>query len=250
MIKSVLVLLFVFMLALSSCVTTKTSPPAKSTTTGEDFDYYFELGTKSLKDNDYKRAVEQFDKAISINPRSEKAHNLLGIAYLNLKNYAAADEEFQKAVSLNPIYPEAYNNLGGVYFLKNQLEVAEAMFKKALALDRGLISANYSLGTLLLIKGRRQEGAQYLARGIELDPSYLETHKVLSASIASSVSDVSELYFTFAKIYAAKENIDKTLEFLQKARAAGFRDWSRVHVEKEFEKLRGHPRLKEFLQEQ
>jgi Tfp pilus assembly protein PilF len=249
MTKSVLPLLSVFMLFLSSCVTTKTGPSAKSTPTAGDFNYYFEQGTQSLKENAYKRAVEQFDKAIFLNPKSEKAHNLRGIAYLNLKNYAAAEEEFQKAVSLNPIYSEAYNNLGGVYFLKNQLEVAEAMFKKALALDPDLISANYSLGTLLLIKGKRGEGAQYLARGIELDPDYLETHRTLSASVTSSVSDVSELYYTFAKIYAAKGNVDKTLEFLQKARTAGFRDWSRVFVEKEFEKVLGDPRLKEFLQE-
>lgn len=183
MTKSVLPLLFAFMLFLSSCVTTKTGPSAKSTPAAGDFNYYFEQGTQSLKENAFKRAVEQFDKAIFLNPKSEKAHNLRGIAYLNLKNYAAAEEEFHKAVSLNSVYSEAYNNLGGVYFLKNQLEVAEAMFKKALVLAPDLISANYSLGTLLLIKGRRGEGAQYLARGIELDPNYLETHRTLSASV-------------------------------------------------------------------
>lgn len=136
-----------------------------------------------------------------------------------------------------------------MYFLRQQTEKAEEMFKKALSLGPDSIPANYSLGTLLLLQGRQEEGIRYLTRGIELDPDYLETHKTLTADVRTSGSDQSVLYFAYAKIYAARGEVEKTLDFLQKAKATGFRDWGRVASEKEFGKVREDPRIKDFLRE-
>jgi len=248
-IRATLIVSFlVSFLVLTSCATIKTRPQAETKFKGQDFDFYFEQGTSSLRQGNYGMAIEQFDKAIFLNPNSDKAHNLQGIAYIHLKNYSAAEREFQKAVHLNLLYLEAYNNLGGVYFLRKQFEKAEEMFKKALSFGPDSISANYSLGTLLLLlQGRIEEGTRYLTRGIELDPDYLETHKTLTADVRTSSSDQSELYFTYAKIYAARGDIEKTLEFFQKARATGFRDWERVALGEDFEKVREDPRIKDFL---
>jgi Tfp pilus assembly protein PilF len=245
--KITLATLIASFLILTSCATIKTRPEAESKDKGQDFDFYFEQGTSSLKQGDYGTAIAQFDRAILLNPNSDKAHNLLGIAYINLKNYSAAEREFQKAVRLNPKYFEAYNNLGGVYFLRQQFEKAEEMFKQALSFSPDSIAANYSLGTLLFLQGRMEEGARYLTRGIELDPDYLETHKTLTADIRTSGSDQSVLFFAYAKIYAARGNVEKTLDFFQKAKATGFRDWARVASEKDFEKVREDPRIKDFL---
>ncbi len=247
--KTILATLMASFLVLASCATIKTRTQAESKDKGQDFVFYFEQGTSSLKQGDYGAAVGQLDKAILLNPNSDKAHNFLGIAYINLKNYSAAEREFQKAVRLNPQYFEAYNNLGGVYFLRQQFDKAEEMFRKALAVGPDSIPANYSLGTLLLLQGRMEQGARYLTRGIELDPDYLETHKTLTADVRTSGADQSVLYFAYAKIYAARGDVGKTLDFFQKAKATGFRDWGRVASEKDFEKVREDPRIKDFLRE-
>jgi len=247
--KTILATLIASFLVLTSCATIKTKPQAESKDKGQDFVFYFEQGTSSLKQGDYGAAVGQLDKAILLNPNSDKAHNLLGIAYINLKNYTAAERELQKAVRLNPRYFEAYNNLGGVCFLRQQFEKAEEMFKKALAVGPDSIPANYGLGTLLLLQGRMEEGTRYLTHGIELDPDYLETHKTLTADVRTSGADQSLLYFAYAKIYAVRGDVGKTLDFFQKAKAAGFRDWGRVASEKDFEKVRVDPRIKDFLRE-
>lgn len=58
---------------------------------------------------------------------------------------------------------------------------------------------------------------------------------------------MKEAYFTYAKAYASKGDVEKTLSYLDKAREAGFTDWRRILQENEFEKVRDDPRIKKFL---
>jgi tetratricopeptide (TPR) repeat protein len=103
------------------------------------------------------------------------------------------------------------------------------------------------LGILLSNLGRTDEGTRYLSRGIALDPDYLEKHKKLVTTFSSLSFDMKETYFTYAKAYASAGNVDKTVEYLDKTREAGFVDWPRILREKEFEKVRDDPRVKNFL---
>lgn len=244
--KKVLAFSLGLCLLLSSCALKK-SPPPEPGLEGKDFDFYLRQGISSLSRSDYESALEQFNKAIALNPNSARAHNLRGVAFFQLKNFKDAEEQFQNAVALDASYAEAYNNLGSIFFAKRQFDKAIDMFKKALSLSPDSVSALYSLGTLLLLQGKSEEGMSYLARGIELDPEFLETHKTLVLDVPSSGSEFSEIYFTYAKIYAARGNVDKTVEFLKKAQKAGFSNWQRIMEEKEFEAVREDPKVKEFI---
>jgi Tfp pilus assembly protein PilF len=235
-------------LILASCVTTKPGPAPGTQISEREFEYVLEQGSLHLGRAEYREARENFDRAIALNPKSDRAHNLRGIAALNLNDYRDAEVDFHEAIRLNPSYPEACNNLGALYFLQQKLARAEEMFKKALSLNPDSVSSNYSLGTLLLLQGRREEGTRYLAYGIELDPDYLRTHKIFTAGVPASGGELSEFYLTFARLYASRGDVEKTLEFLQKAKGAGFRDWPRIAEEKEFESVLADPRIKEFLQ--
>jgi tetratricopeptide (TPR) repeat protein len=158
-----------------------------------------------------------------------------------------AEEQFRQALALDASYAEAINNLGSAYFASRQLEKAREMFEKALALSPDSISAHYSLGTLLFLLGEAEEGTRHLARGVELDPTFLETHPPLIVDVPSAEADMGEIYFTYAKIYAQKGHIEKTLEYLTKAKRAGFHNWHRIMTEKEFEAVREDSRIQGFL---
>jgi tetratricopeptide (TPR) repeat protein len=246
--KTVSVGFIAFCLILASCATTKTGPAPAGKVQVRDFNFYLRQGSLRIEKAEYREARADLDNAISLNPKSDKAYNLRGIASLNLNDSRAAEADFQEAVRLNPSYVEAYSNLGAVYFLDHKLQGSEEMYKKALSLNPDSTATNYSLGTLLIFQGRIEEGTRYLAHGIELDPNYLETHKIFTAEFTSSQADVAELYLTFARLYASKGDADRTLEFLHKAKEAGFRDWARIAGEKEFESVLADPRIKEFLQ--
>ena len=81
--KAVLITLIAFCLILASCVTPKTGPPPVSKVQERDFDFYIRQGSLCLGRAEYREAREYLDKAISLNPKSERAYNLRGIASLN-----------------------------------------------------------------------------------------------------------------------------------------------------------------------
>lgn len=234
-------------LILCSCAVSKRPEPAGPLLEGKNYDFYFNQGASFLSDGDYDRAIENFSKALSLNPSSARALNLRGIAYFHQKNYRMAEDQFRQALALDASYAEAANNLGSTYFASRQLEKARDTFEKTLALSPDSVSAHYSLGTLLLLLGEAEEGTRHLARGVELDPTFLDTHRTLVVDVPSPETDMGEIYFTYAKIYAQKGHVEKTLEYLTKAKGAGFHDWLRIKKEKEFEAVRGDPRLQEFL---
>jgi len=59
----------------------------------------------------------------------------LGKFYFINGKYDKAIEEFKKAIALNPGKSETYYNLGLVYEAKNNLEEARKMYEKAIEID-------------------------------------------------------------------------------------------------------------------
>jgi len=233
-------------LVLSSCAS-RTAPAARPDAAGREFGSYLEHGLSLLNHDDPASAVDAFGKAIALDPTSARAHNLRGASLFRLEKYDAAEEDFRNALTLNPYYAEAYNNIGSVYFARGRLDTAMDMFRYALSLSPDSVPALYSLGTLLLLRGKADEGSAYLSRGVELDPAFFETHKMSLVDVPSYGSSLPEIHFTYARIYAAKGDVDKTVVFLEKADKAGFRDWKRIGQDKAFEAVRGDPRVRQFL---
>jgi tetratricopeptide (TPR) repeat protein len=69
---------------------------------------YFLRGKNRLQARDYVGAIEGFEKALDVNPRSASAHFELGILYEQQQgDYAAALYHYQKAVTLRGDMPSA-----------------------------------------------------------------------------------------------------------------------------------------------
>ena len=247
MCKSVNILITVLLLLFSACAIQKGSTSSRLAPVARSFDVCLEQGFLFLNRREYGKAIEQLREAVALNANSAKAYNYLGIAYFQLKNYDSAGEQFEKAIALDSSFASAYNNLGGVYYIQGKLEKAKDNFKKALSLDPNLVAADYSLGTLLFYMGETEEGTSYLSKGIALDPDYLDKNEEFVATLSSSIFRTPEIYFTYARLYASTGNIEKTVDYLKKAKQSGFTDWKRIIEEKEFEKVRDDPRIQEFI---
>lgn len=224
------------LLLVAGCAGLNKAGPSKADGTAV---YYIEQGNSAVRAKDYGRAIDDLNRALAIDPDEPGAWNLLGMAFFFQKDYPAAEANFAKAISLSPSYAPAFNNLGNLYFMTGRPRKAEEFLKKALEISPRLASACYSLGTLLLQSGRTDEATIYLSKGLDFDPSYFDRHKSVLAS--PGVQGFAEVEFAWARVYASRGNVEETQAHLERAKRAGFRDWSRIKSDKAFDRVRGNP---------
>jgi tetratricopeptide (TPR) repeat protein len=62
--------------------------------------------------NNFDLSLENFQKALKINPDYVEAHNNLGRLFMHLGQLNEAVQYFQKAIKINPNFEYAHNNLG------------------------------------------------------------------------------------------------------------------------------------------
>jgi Tfp pilus assembly protein PilF len=105
--------------------------PAAAQPAKPDGEAHFMAGLTHLQENRPALAVEEFKKAIRLDPKSPYSHKGLGIAYTQLRRYPDAIETLRKALELNPYYVDVRNDLGTALILSGRREEGKAEFLTA-----------------------------------------------------------------------------------------------------------------------
>lgn len=121
---------------------------------------YFAHGHLLERQGALERAVEQYRKALEIQPDFSTARNRLGITLNRLGRHAEATVEFREAVRQKPDQAFLYNNLGFSLYLEGNYSQAEQAFQRALALKPNFARAGMNLGLTLGRQGRFDEAFQ------------------------------------------------------------------------------------------
>lgn len=100
----------------------------------ESADSAYQKGASYLKQNKLDEAIAEFNKAIELNPRSDKAYYDRGRAYSAKGDLDKALEDYTQAINCNS--PEsiqsAYNNRGQIYAKKGDLDKALEDYTKGI----------------------------------------------------------------------------------------------------------------------
>ena len=94
--------------------------------------------------------------------KQAQKHYLRGFEYHNQGLAEKAIEEYQKALKLNPSYIEAYMNIGAIYVDKKEYDQAIQQFKKVIELNYYYGKAHYNLGMVYLYKGEKEKAQDEL----------------------------------------------------------------------------------------
>ncbi len=97
--------------------------------------------------------------------KQAEKHFKKGFEYQNQGNLDEALQEYEKALQLNPDYTQVYTNLGAVYLGKQDYDQAILQFKKVIELNYFDKKAHYNLGLAYLYKGdveKAQEEVKFL----------------------------------------------------------------------------------------
>ncbi|MCX7983925.1 MAG: tetratricopeptide repeat protein [Bacteroidetes bacterium] len=79
---------------------------------GNNFwEIHYNLGTAYMGDGDLAKAIQHYEHALTLNPKSYKANLQLGLAYQNARNFQKAREYFNNAIGIDPTRQEAVDYL-------------------------------------------------------------------------------------------------------------------------------------------
>ncbi len=129
---------------------------------------YNYLGNIADFRKDYKQAILEYRSAISVNPDQGFVYNNLGVSCSTAGQDQAAVDAFNRAIELNFREPRVFNNLG--LALANLGRYDEAL--DAFRLGGGDAQAYNNLGCIYLDRGKYPEAIKCFERAIALEPSY------------------------------------------------------------------------------
>lgn len=112
---------------------------------------YFNRGNRYLSAQDYRGAIEAFERVLSFYPNAVGSLYWLGTAYEGLNNPDEATRYYKKVLALNPNHILARQQLGFVYETQGQNERAIQIYQRTLDLLSGQESPEGAW-----IKGRLQ----------------------------------------------------------------------------------------------
>jgi tetratricopeptide (TPR) repeat protein len=119
-----------------------------------------------------ERALEDYEKAIAINPSFDKAYINRGHVFFKIKGqHDRAIADFDRAIVLNPSAYEAYNNRGNAYYITGRYDGAMADYDRAIALNPSAFDAYNNRALVFYAKGQREKAIADLDRALALNPS-------------------------------------------------------------------------------
>ncbi len=95
-------------------------------------DYFFIRGRIGMKMNDLDLAISDFKESIRLDPKDYKAYNKLGVIYLNTQKEELALQNLDKAIELNVTDYSSYFNRGLILFKQKRFEEAKTSFSLSL----------------------------------------------------------------------------------------------------------------------
>ena len=142
----------------------------------KQFDCLHLLGVICSQKGDYREALRQIDRALTIEPGAAAAHANRAAALLQLKELREALASCDRAIALDPRAAEAFSTRAAVLIELRRFEEAVENCDSAIALKPGYAGAYNNRGTALKDLKRRDEALASYDRAIALNAGNAEAH--------------------------------------------------------------------------
>jgi tetratricopeptide (TPR) repeat protein len=156
---------------------------------------------------------------------------LIGDAYREKGLWDDAIEQYNRAISIDQTFSSAYYGIGASYMAKRNIELATEYFKKALIYDPNNISALSDIADLMLIqKESPEEALVYAQKAVEKTPPFYQPYMTMGNVLLAigKENEAEEFYkealkrgmpdymipFSKARVYWLKGDTEKAKYYL------------------------------------
>ncbi|KAL6521083.1 hypothetical protein OROGR_017652 [Orobanche gracilis] len=119
---------------------------------------------------DMALAIVFYEFAFHFNPHCAEACNNLGVIYKDRDNLDKAVDCYQKALSVKPNFSQSLNNLGVVYTIQGKMDAAASMIEKAIVANPTYAEAYNNLGVLYRDAGNISLAVEAYEQCLKIDP--------------------------------------------------------------------------------
>jgi len=132
---------------------------------------HYELAGYYKNRGSFDQAVQEYTKALELDPSFGYALNELAYAYSDIRNFEKALEYFQKYAALLPGDANPVDSIGETYFRMGKLDESIAKYKEALKLKPDFLSSNIGLTYIYGLKEDYGEALKFVDQFITIAPS-------------------------------------------------------------------------------
>lgn len=131
----------------------------------------YDKGEKRVAENEYDRALEDFNISIKMNPGNAKVCINRANIYGLKKQFDLALNDYSKAITLDKTDPQTFFNRGITYSIMKQFDKAAQDFTTALALQPGFMAAKQNRAYAYADNGDYPKAVADLNELIQIEPA-------------------------------------------------------------------------------
>ena len=137
----------------------------------DNSNFYSKRGESYYHLKEYEKSIEDYSRAISLNPNNAVYYKRRGDSYYNLKEYEKAIEDYSRAISLNPNNATYYNKRGKSYYDLEKYEKAIEDFSRAISLNPNNDTYYNNRGNSYYNLKEYEKAIEDYSRAISLNPN-------------------------------------------------------------------------------
>ncbi len=138
---------------------------------------YIEILYSVLKEGDLEKTFRLLKDIVKKYPKEKRGHFYLATYYQNIKMHDQSIEEFKKALELDPDYGDALNGLAYTYTDIGDFENAIEYFKKYASVFPDDANPFDSMGEIYLRMGKLDEAISKYKEALEVKPDFFQTSR-------------------------------------------------------------------------
>ncbi len=159
------------------------------------------LGLVAAGTGVYQQAVDQYQKAVELDPGNDEGYVGLANAYASLNRLNDAENTYRQAINQNPNSKRAYEHLGMFYLQQADYAQAVEVFQKAIRLAPESYRDYSNLGGAFLFMGNREAAIAALQQSLKLRPT------------AGAYANLGTAYYQSRRFADAANNYQQAIKF-------------------------------------